>query len=291
MHAQNEYRLGLLFALVSAIAWSTAGFFTRLIPLDSFTLIAWRGLFGGAGLIVMVMLLKPKTWRQEFRNLTRGPELAYILLSICGMIAFITSFRYTSVAHGAVIYATIPFMAGALGWLLLAEMPSRAALLASCAALTGVILMVSYGTDGGWFGDLLAFLMTAKMAISIIMVRRYPDMSATAAAGVAAIIAALICWPLGTPLDVTGTQLLALAAFGIVNSAFGLGFFILGSRRIPAIETALIGALETPLAPLWVLIAFSETPDINTVIGGAIVMSAVLFHILSAQRRVPAALS
>jgi drug/metabolite transporter (DMT)-like permease len=288
MTPRRDYQLGLLFVTISAIAWSTAGFFTRLIPLDSFTMLAWRGIFGSLSLIIVIMLMNGRGWLREFTRVGR-PELIYIALTVAGMIMFITSLGHTSVAHGAVIYATIPFMAAFLGWYFLREIPSRSAVIAACVAISGVLLMVGFGSDGGLLGDVLAFGMTACMACSIIVVRMNPTMSMTPSACIGAIISTIICWPLGTPLDVTGVQLAQLALFGVVNSAVGLAFFAWGSRKLPAIETALIGALDTPLAPLWVWMAFAETPGTNTVIGGSIVFAAVVGHIVAGQRRHAAA--
>lgn len=290
MHPQRHYQLGILFVTLSAVAWSLAGYFTRLIPLDSFTLLAWRGIFGAASLFVVVVLFRGRDWWREFAGIGK-PELAYVSVTVAGMIMFITSLGHTSVAHGAVIYATIPFLAAFLGWIFLGEIPRRDAIIASLAAISGVILMVGFGSDGGLLGDLLAFGMTCAMAVSIILMRKNPQMSAMAAACIGAVISGLICWPLGSPLDVTGVQLFQLALFGITNSAMGLAFFAVGSKRLPAIETALIGALDTPLAPLWVWLAFNEKPGINTIIGGGIVFAAVIYHVIASQRRSAAAMA
>jgi drug/metabolite transporter (DMT)-like permease len=287
MASRRDHQLGLLFVTISAIAWSTAGFFTRLIPLDSFTLLAWRGIFGSLSLLIVVILMSGRGWLNEFTRIGK-PEMIYITLTVCGMIMFITSLGHTSVAHGAVIYATIPFLAAFLGWIFLGEVPGRSAMLAAAVAIAGVLLMVGYGSDGGWFGDLLAFGMTLTMALSIIVMRKNPAMSATASACLGAFLSIFVCWPLGKPLDVTGLQIFQMAMFGIVNSAIGLAFFAWGSRKIPAIETALIGALDTPLAPLWVWAAFGETPGTNTLIGGGIVFLAVIGHIVASQRSQPA---
>lgn len=290
MNPQRHYQLGILFVTLSAVAWSLAGYFTRLIPLDSFTLLAWRGIFGAASLFVVVVLFRGRDWWREFAGIGK-PELAYVSVTVAGMIMFITSLGHTSVAHGAVIYATIPFLAAFLGWIFLGEIPRRDAIIASLAAISGVILMVGFGSDGGLLGDLLAFGMTCAMAVSIILMRKNPQMSAMAAACIGAVISGLICWPLGSPLDVTGVQLFQLALFGITNSAMGLAFFAVGSKRLPAIETALIGALDTPLAPLWVWLAFNEKPGINTIIGGGIVFAAVIYHVIASQRRSAAAMA
>lgn len=288
MPSRRDHQLGLLFVTISAIAWSTAGYFTRLIPLDSFTLLAWRGVFGSLSLLVVIVAMNGRGTLHEFLRFGKA-EWIYVALTVAGMIMFITSLGHTSVAHGAVIYATIPFLAAFLGWLFLDEIPSRHALAASVVAIGGVGLMVGFGSDGGWFGDLLAFGMTSCMALSIIIMRKNPTMSATPAACVGAVISIFVCWPLGTPLEVTGLQISQMALFGMVNSAVGLAFFAWGSRKIPAIETALIGALDTPLAPLWVWIAFNERPAANTVIGGSIVFAAVIGHIVASQKSQPAA--
>ena len=284
MQSQRDYQLGILFVTLSAVAWSLAGYFTRLIPLDSFTLLAWRGIFGAAGLLVVIILMRGRDWWRAFARIGL-PEVTYIAITVVGMILFITSLAHTSVAHGAVIYATIPFLAAFLGWIFLREIPGRNAIIASVFALAGVVLMVGFGADGGLFGDLLAFGMTLSMAFAIILMRRNPGMSAMPAACISGLISGMICWPLGTPLDVSGVQLFQMALFGIVNSSMGLAFFALGSKRLPAIETALIGALDAPLAPLWVWMVFNEAPSINTMIGGAIVFGAVVFHIVLSQRK------
>jgi len=288
MPSRRDYQLGLLFVTISAIAWSTAGFFTRLIPLDSFTMLAWRGIFGSLSLLIVIIAMNGRNTLHEFLRIGK-PECIYIALTVVGMIMFITSLGHTSVAHGAVIYATIPFLAAFLGWMFLGEIPGRSAIVSSVVAISGVLLMVGFGSDGGLLGDVLAFGMTLSMALSIIVMRKNPSMSATPAACLGAVISIFICWPLGTPLEVTGLQIFQMALFGMVNSAVGLAFFAWGSRKIPAVETALIGALDTPLAPLWVWLAFNEKPGVNTIIGGSIVFAAVIGHIVASQRSQPVA--
>ena len=288
MPSRRDYQLGLLFVTISAIAWSTAGFFTRLIPLDSFTMLAWRGVFGSLSLLVVIIAMNGRNTLHEFMRFGKA-EWIYVCLTVVGMIMFITSLGHTSVAHGAVIYATIPFLAAFLGWFFLREIPGRSAIISSAVAISGVLLMVGFGSDGGLLGDILAFGMTLCMALSIIVMRRNPTMSATPAACIGAVISIFICWPLGAPLEATGTQIFQMALFGMINSAIGLAFFAWGSRKIPAVETALIGALDTPLAPLWVWLAFNEKPSTNTVIGGAIVFAAVVGHIVVSQRSQPVA--
>ncbi|MDQ6436911.1 DMT family transporter [Mesorhizobium sp. LHD-90] len=273
----SDYRLGLILVTGSAVAWSTAGLFTRLIPADTWTMLAWRGLFGALGLAVVIVAMRR---RGSLRGMwSMGcPGWLFVVVSAVGMVFFITALRHTTVAHVAVIYATAPFLAAALGWLVMRERPAASALLASLAALVGVAIMVGLGVEGGLLGDVLAFGMTLAMAAVMVIARRYRDIPIMPAACLSALLSGLACWPLGYPLAVSAYDLLLLALFGIVNSALGLALFTLGARFLPAIETALIGALETPLAPLWVWLAFSETPSASTLVGGLIVLAAVAVH-------------
>ena len=80
------------------------------------------------------------------------------------MLLFVGSLKATTIAHVAIIYATVPFAAAALGWLVLRENPGRVALLASGLALAGSAVMVGVGGDGQPLGDLMALGMVAAMA-------------------------------------------------------------------------------------------------------------------------------
>ncbi len=277
----STYRLGLLLVTGSAIAWSTTGLFTRLIPLDAATMLVWRGLFGAAGLLLVIAALGGLA---SFGRLG-WPGILYTLVSAAAMLCFITSFRHTTVAHVAIVYATVPFVAAGLAWLALRERPSGSAILASLAALAGVAFMVGAGHDGGLLGDLLAFAMTTGMASLMVLARAYPGIPTLPAACLSALLAAAVAAPFGGPLTVSAPDLALLALFGLSNSAVGMALFMLGSRLLPAIETALIGALETPLAPIWVWLAFGETPDWATLAGGSVVFGAVLMHIIWTSRQ------
>jgi len=124
----SGYSLGVALVTASAVAWSTAGFFTRLIHLDSWTMLAWRGLFGALGIAVVILALeRQRTWL-SFRNMGLASWM-FAAVSAIGMIFFITSLGHTTVAHIAVIYATVPFIAAALGWFIMKERPAPSAAL------------------------------------------------------------------------------------------------------------------------------------------------------------------
>jgi len=274
----RQYRLGLVLVTASAVAWSTAGLFTRLIHLDSWTMLAWRGIFGAFGIALVIFAIeRRKAWRSLIH--LGLPGWAFAIVSAIGMICFITALRQTSVAHVAVIYALAPFIAAALGWLAMRELPTRNAVATSAIALAGVAVMVGFGADGTFLGDILALGMTVCCAAMMVLARRFPDIPTMSAACWSALLSGLVCWPMGEPLSLSTSSLVLLVLFGVVNSAVGLILFTLGARFLPPIETALIGSLDAPLAPLWVWIAFDETPSPATLVGGGIVFAAVGIHV------------
>lgn len=242
-------------------------------------MLAWRGVLGAAGLAVALSAMpQQRTWRSLRKLGWLG--WFFVLQSTAGMIFFLTALRATTVAHVAVIYATAPFIAAALSWLAMRERPTAGAVTSSLVALAGVAVMVGFGRDGALSGDLLALGMTLSMAVAMVVARHFPELPFLQASCVSALLSGLIAAPLGAPLSVSAHDLLWLTLFGLSTFAIGLPLFTLGARLLPAIETALIGSLETPLAPLWVWLAFGETPGTGTLIGGSIVFAAVGLHLL-----------
>jgi drug/metabolite transporter (DMT)-like permease len=288
MDSAKSYRLGVLLVAASALFWSLAGIFPRIIQADTPTMLLWRGLFG---CLLMFAYMVFEERYGIFKRLARMDRysLLYAVIAAGAMQMFIASFRYTSVAHGAVIYAAVPFVAGGLGWLLLREMPSRTAIVSSLFALGGVGIMMGFGAGEGHIsGDLLAFGATFAMALLMVLGRKYASIDLLAAACLSTVISALISFPFSG--DIPSPRDMAwLAAFGMVNQAAGFICFAFGSRLLPPTETALIGALDAPLAPLWALLLFGIMPLPATLIGGGIVFLAVMAHFWLQTRRTDAA--
>jgi len=286
--ARSRHRLGLVMVTASAIFWSTGGFFTRLIPLDLWTTLAWRGIFGG----LCILLFMAWDAKAQGRRLVRPmgwPGLTVTALNTVGMMAFIGSMKLTAVADVTVIYATLPFMTAPIAWFWFKERPSPRTLVAGLLAIAGVAIMVSGASSSrgsSLEGCSLAFLMTATMAATTSITRRYPGVPMIQAAGLACFIGSLICFPMSGPASmISALDFVNLALFGLFNMALGLALYMMGAKYIPAAEAALLSILETPLAPLWVWLFFAEIPRNATLWGGAVVLVAVLWQILGDARR------
>jgi drug/metabolite transporter (DMT)-like permease len=284
MALSPDHRTGLILVFTSTLAWSTAGLFTRAITQDVFTVLVWRGLFGTLGLLTVLALREGGAGFRSFLTMGRA-GWSYALISGAGMLCYITSLRLTSVAHVAIIYATVPFMTAGLGWLMMRERPSRDAIIASSVAFGGAVVMVGLGGDGTVVGDVLALLMTVGMALMMVIARKHPEIPTLPAGTASSIMGILICLPFAAHTLPAPDQLWLMAGFGLINSSLGFALFLAGSAKIPPIETALLGAMEASLAPVWVWLVFAETPTVPTLIGAAVVLAAVTWHIARSYRR------
>jgi drug/metabolite transporter (DMT)-like permease len=283
--AQSQHRLGIALVVAGAVAFSTAPFFTRLLPYDSWTILFWRGLFGGSLIAVIMVLLQGRAGLRDLIGMSASGWLVS-LYSTLGMIAFIPSLQLTSVSNVAIIIATGPFLAAALAWIWLGEIPRRRTMLASVVALCGVAIIVGNARIGSdLLGVALACFMALAIAAMTVMVRRHKETSMVAAAAISNFLTSVVSLPFAHGIaSVTVGDLFILAMFGFFQVALGLTLFFLGSRLLPSSQAALISTLETPLMPFWIWLAFSEVPAFRVLLGGALVMGAVIADIVGDSR-------
>jgi drug/metabolite transporter (DMT)-like permease len=280
----NRHAQGILLIILSALAYSSAGFFTRLIYLDAWTMLFWRGLFAGLMILCVIAAQQRRdTWRAI--GAIGRPGIAAAFCSTAATILYINAFRHSSVADVAVIFAVAPFITAALGKVWLGVTEAWSTLAASLVALVGVTIMVGgAAADGHLFGDFLALGMTVCMAIMMLIIRQHHDTPMLPAACLSALLCPLLVWPFASPFDVSTTDVLKLFFFGTTQFGLGLVFLTIGGQMVSATENALINTLETPLAVAWVWVCFSEAPSIANVAGGLIVMAAVIGHVWHSNR-------
>ncbi len=285
--ADRSVAIGIALVLSSAVAWSTAGFFARMVPLDIWIVVFWRGVFGGLS-IAMLAMIERRRFGFDFKAAFSLAGIALILISATGKIAFLYALQNTTVANVTVIYATLPFITAILAWLWFRERAERRTLIGSLVAGAGVIITVlgSTGLGGGnILGDLAALFMTFTMALMTVIMRRHREVPMLEAAALSGILAAIIAFPMADPFTATLTEIGWLALFGIVTQGGGLGIYTMGARRLPSAQAALLSASEVPMSPLWVWIFFQEVPAQETFIGGGLVLAAILWNIGAELRK------
>ena len=257
--ALSQHRTGIALVVAAAVAWSTAPFFTRLLPFDSWTILFWRGLFGGCLIAAILVLTRGRAGLRELSGMGRNGWLV-ASLSTLGMVCFIPALQLTSVSNVAIIIATGPFVTAALAWIWLREAAHPRTMLASVVALCGVAIIVGDARVGSdILGIGLACLMTLAVAAMTVTVRRHKNTPMVAAAAWSNLLGSIVSIPFTQGMaSVAATDLFVFAMFGFFQVAIGLTLFILGSRLLPSGQASLIATLETPLMPFWVWLAFHE---------------------------------
>jgi drug/metabolite transporter (DMT)-like permease len=271
--------------VAAAIAWSTAPFFTKLLHFDSWTILFWRGLFGGGSIALFLVLTQGRSGVRDLFAMKANGWLVAVL-STFGMVTFIPSLQLTSVANVAIIIAFQPFAAAGIAWLWLREAALPRTMLASLVALAGIVVIVS-GAAGAadYRGIGLAVLMILSISIMTVVIRKHRETSMVAAAAISNFLGSLVSIPLAQGISaVTPADLGILALFGLCQVGLGLTFYALGSRALPSGQASLIATLETPLMPFWVYLGFGEIPSLRALLGGALVMGAVVADILADSR-------
>ena len=266
---------GRLYILLAALAWSSAGVLQRQLSVDLATQLAGRALFATLGLLGFVAVAERGGVRAAFARMGRA-EVAFAVSTAVASAAFIVALNHTTVANVLFMQAVAPIVAALIAWSVLHEPVSARTGAAMVVALAGVGLMVGGPGGSQGIGLALSVLMTFCFALSVVITRHRRDISMAPAICLSQLLVLVATAPFAHPLSVGSTDLLLIIALGVGQIGLGLAFLTIGARLIPAAEVALISLLEVVLGPLWVWLALSERPSTATLIGGTVVMGAVI---------------
>ncbi|MGN6537263.1 MAG: DMT family transporter [Mesorhizobium sp.] len=273
----SDRPLGIMLVSASAAVFGLAGVLTKSIHADPLVINCWRGLVGGLLIGLYV------AWRRRREKASAPLRLGWRgwLMAVVGAaasIAFIAAFKNTYVANVAIIYATAPFIAGLLGWLILGERARTKTLLAAVLSLSGVGLIVSAGLGSGRpLGDGLALLMTFGSALYMVMIRKFRDTPVVWAGAVSGLLLFVLGWLVAEPLAISVRDAWLLAAFG-ASFAIASVLWTEGARLLPAAEAGLLGSAEVPFAILFGWLFLAELPPAASFVGGGVVLLAVFAH-------------
>jgi len=273
-------RRGVLLVLFATVLWSLAGYFTRLLGhLDLWTILCGRAFFGGLCISVWAVV----EWRRGELGLRLGFGPAAKVLIPCSALAitcYVAAVKTTTVADVLVIYATLPFVAAGLAFAITGERAPRRTIIAACIAMSGVAIMIagSFG-NSRIRGQGLAMIMTAAFGLMVVLQRRRPGMSMTSINATGALVASTFAFHFSPLPALSPYDIVLLFVFGLTTICVAFVTFMEGAKRIPAAEAGLIGMLDVVIGPLWVLIGFGENPGFPAVIGGAVVLAAVIWRV------------
>jgi drug/metabolite transporter (DMT)-like permease len=272
----SDQRRGRVFVALAAVAWSSAGLLQRELSVDVGSQLAGRALFAFLGLLLYVALVERRRTLRAFTGMGRGGALVVVLLAVSSA-SFIVALNHASVANVLFMQALAPMLAAALG-LLVGDPVGRRTWAAMGIALAGVAVMVGGPGSPGALGLVLSFAMTASFAAALVATRHHREVSMAPATCLSQLLVLAVAAPFATPSTAGAQDVSLLATLGIAQIGLGFVFLTIGGRLIPAGEVALITLLEIVLGPLWVWIVLSEQPSTATIVGGAIVLGAVLLE-------------
>jgi drug/metabolite transporter (DMT)-like permease len=273
----SSRRRGQLFVALAAVAWSSAGVLQRELSVGTTTQLAGRALFACLALAGFVAVSHRGRTIIAFRSM----GVAGFAVAICTAIAsgsFIVALNRATVANVLFMQAAAPIFAALLAWIALGESVTGRALLAMGVALLGVALMVGGPGSGGVLGVGVSLVMTLAFAATIVITRHRREVSMAPAICLSQALVVVAVAPLAHPSTVAAHDLAFLVLLGAGQVGLGLAFLTVGARLIPAAEVALITLLEIVLGPLWVWIVLGERPALIAVIGGVVVIFAVVLQ-------------
>ncbi len=274
---------GLLLVTVATVMWSSAGLFVRMLDLDVWTTLGWRSVFGGLTLVLISLF-----GRRAKAPTTATPYGRYALLglfSALSMAGYVASLKLTTVANVLSIYATVPFIAAGLAYLLIGERVERRVLTASAVAFVGVLIVAGFAARlSDLAGNGLAFLMTVTFSILLVMARKHPSLRMAPVNAIGSGLCVLLCLPLMSHAMPSLSELGILAVFGSTTSGLAYLLYMTGGRYIPSGEAGLIGLMDVVLGPLWVWLAFAEWPGGSTITGAGLILLAVAWYLWSGMR-------
>ena len=290
--AVDTHKHGLLFVFAAGILWSTVGLGIRMIE-DA---VVWQILLyrSISMSLFLYMVIRLRSGESPFLQIRRIglPVVVAGLSLVAAYSGGIYAIQNTSVANAMLLFATAPFMAAVLGWLVLREPVRAATWIAIAVALGGILIMVSDKTgDVAVQGSLAALGSALGFAVFTVALRwgRSGEMLPSVfLSGLFAIVITFgICQFLKLSVVLSLQDGGVAMGMGVFQVGAGLILYTLGSRSLPAAELALLSLAEVLLGPLWVWLFLNETASLNTLVGGAVLLIAIAGNAVSGKRRKP----
>jgi drug/metabolite transporter (DMT)-like permease len=265
-----------VFVALAAVAWSTAGLFQRELTVDAPTQVAGRAIFAAAGLLVYVAAVERARTPVAFRAIGRGGIAVVVLLALSSA-SFLVALNHAPVANVLFMQALAPILAAALGTIAGERVRPRT-WVAMAIAVAGVAVMVGGPGRPSLLGQGLSLAMTVSFAAMLVITRHRREVSMAPATVLSQLLVLAVMAPFASPGAAGARDVAFLATLGITQIGLGFVFLTIGARLVPAGEVALITLLEIVLGPLWVWVFLSERPAAATLVGGAIVLAAVMLE-------------
>ena len=241
-------------------------------------ILFWRSVF--FSIVVLFFLLT--TYKKNFFNSIYKIGLpgffGGIVLS-CGYAGYVFAMYNTTVANANFIIQTQTIFLAVFGYIFLKEKITILTITSIFLAFGGIFLMLGSSlTSGQMIGNIAAFIMPISFAVLILTVRKYPNVDMIPLQLIAGIGAIIIGYIFSSKIILSSHDLFLGFIAGFFQVGLGFIFITIGAKTTPSALVGIIMLIEAILGPLWAWLFINETPPLVVLVGGTIVLLAVVLQ-------------
>jgi drug/metabolite transporter (DMT)-like permease len=274
--------------VAAPVLWSSAGVVARHIERAlPFEQVFWRSFFACALVLSVLVLQRKHPWKAVAA--AGFPGFASGLMWALMFTAFLFALSMTTTANALVVMAVSPLLTAIFAWFFLKDpLPART-WIAAGAALLGIAWMFSAQLSAHYAGMAVAFIIPVAAAINVVLLRAsHAHLDLVPAVMLGGALSCLIALPFAMPFSATARDVVLLAFLGFFQLGLPCMLLVLASRALTAPEIALLSLLEVVLGPLWAWLGAGEEPGQAALLGGTVVVAALVMNELAAVKRAPA---
>ena len=241
-------------------------------------ILFWRTVFFLLVISLYLIISYKKKVLKSFYDSGFPGFLGGFVLSF-GFCGYVFAMYNTTVANANFIIQTQTIFLAIFGYFFLKEKISNITLASIILAISGILLMVGSSLSPGQMtGNIAAFLMPISFAVLILVVRKYPNVDMVPAQFIAGIFALLIGFLMSDKILISGHDIFLGFLAGFIQLGFGFILITIGAQRTPSAMVGIIMLTEAVLGPIWAWLFVNEQPPFIVLIGGSIVIFAVLLQ-------------
>jgi drug/metabolite transporter (DMT)-like permease len=270
--------------VLAPLLWSIAGVVTR--PLELAPALEqgfWRSLFAFAFVAVVLLVGRKNPLKAGWPGLFSGLMWAIMFT------AFVIALSLTSTANTLVTMSVSPLLTVLFARAALSDPVPLRTWMAAAVAGIGIVWMFSSSMDdsGHLAGMLVASAVPVAAALNVVVLRASAaKVDLIPAVMLGGGLSCLLALPFAVPFAASPKDVFLLAMLGIFQLGLPCMLLVVASRALLAPELALLGLLEVVLGPLWAWLGAGEVPARATLLGGAVVLAALIGNELAAFRRI-----
>ena len=275
---------GQAAVLATAFLWSTSGFLIKLLSWHPIVIAGSRSLIASGFLLVLRFLSPPPA---NAKN-PAFPFWAATFGNVFTMLCFVTANKLTASANVILLQYGAPVWAALLGWWIIKEKPRWEHWCALVLVIGGLFIFLREGLGSGSFGgDALSVVSGVFFASHTVFLRMLKDGNPRDAILMSHVVTGIISIPFMIlyPPSISVSSMLPIIYMGFFQIGLASVLFSYGIKRVSAVQAMLTATLEPICNPIWVFIIIGERPSVSALIGGAIILCAVVFSSVIGRRR------